>query len=455
MLTQVAIVLLTQASLLGQAGQVDIRPSPPEIQQAIRELGDSRFSVRMKASELLWKAGRAAEGALRLAAKSDDREAAFRAKEVLRKFEYGIYPDTPTDLAAIILRFRDGDEKGKRVALEQLRSKGHIRTLLKLLQTDLPEELRNTLTQQYLRDVEKIVPTLIVQGDTKKAEELLELAAIEPTAMRHFATYLLLTGKLEEKIEQVRASIAAAPDATQQRFLVYLLRAKGDLGGALEPARAVDLDQEILYEMGDWRALARLSEIPKFPDAPMPAGDAPKPKDDEKKADEGSPITSQDIEQLGFLAASIRLSGDEARFAKAIGALKAAGKLSLLHEEEDVAWYCVEALFANRQLDDAIQLLGEFRPGSAFQLLCEQHRYREALKLIELEDFSTVEAWFKETVAKIGTESDKRNRLVPLAVEVARLLHRVGLKDQAKQGFSLLAAKLDNEKNASQLGVVA
>ena len=45
-----------------------------EIAQAIRQLGDNEFAVREQASQFLWKAGKAAEPALKEALKSTDPE---------------------------------------------------------------------------------------------------------------------------------------------------------------------------------------------------------------------------------------------------------------------------------------------------------------------------------------------------------------------------------------------
>src|SRR5436309_1494785 len=75
-------------------------PTEQEIRQAVEQLGDKRFAVREKASKFLWNAGPAAELALKKAAQSTDAETSRRAKAILDKFDYGIFPDTPKELSA-------------------------------------------------------------------------------------------------------------------------------------------------------------------------------------------------------------------------------------------------------------------------------------------------------------------------------------------------------------------
>src|SRR5688500_5122984 len=84
--------------------------TPDQIRQAIAELGDKRFSVREKASRLLWEAGADAEAPLRQALNSPDAETVRRAKALLDKFNWGIFPDTPPEIVEQINLFRDGDK---------------------------------------------------------------------------------------------------------------------------------------------------------------------------------------------------------------------------------------------------------------------------------------------------------------------------------------------------------
>ena len=95
-------------------------PSTEQIQQAIDDLSSSKFPVRERASKFLWEAGSAAEAALRLAAKSKDEETSNRAKAILEKFDWGLYPDTPPEVVKLIEKFRGGEPAVRQEAVGEL-----------------------------------------------------------------------------------------------------------------------------------------------------------------------------------------------------------------------------------------------------------------------------------------------------------------------------------------------
>src|SRR5262249_8751114 len=80
-----------------------------KMQHASKALSDRNFNVREKASRLLWEAGADAEEPLRTALRSGDAETARRAKLLLEKFDWGIFPDTPTEVVELINRYRESD----------------------------------------------------------------------------------------------------------------------------------------------------------------------------------------------------------------------------------------------------------------------------------------------------------------------------------------------------------
>src|SRR5262245_32695909 len=95
---------VVMAAVLGQV--VAVPPTGEEIARAIEELGSSQFEVRQGATELLWRAGAAAETPLQQAAKSNDPEIRARANALLNKLRLGLRPDTPADVVATIDQFR-------------------------------------------------------------------------------------------------------------------------------------------------------------------------------------------------------------------------------------------------------------------------------------------------------------------------------------------------------------
>ena len=89
------ILAIGQAEIESQAAA-----TRREIAMAIRDLGSSEFEVRQAATQLLWKAGEAAKPALQRALESPHSEVRFRAQSILEDFEYGVFADTPRDVAA-------------------------------------------------------------------------------------------------------------------------------------------------------------------------------------------------------------------------------------------------------------------------------------------------------------------------------------------------------------------
>ena len=151
MWAQIAGVLLPSLLILGQTDQPgQTAPTAEEINRAIETLGDKSFGLREQASEFLWRAGKAAEPALRRALESDDAEVAARAGRILRQFQYGVYSDTPAEVVTLIGRYRYGSQAARLAVLKTLLGKGETTTLLTLLKTEPDEKARKQLTDGLL-----------------------------------------------------------------------------------------------------------------------------------------------------------------------------------------------------------------------------------------------------------------------------------------------------------------
>src|SRR5262249_41638012 len=189
-----------------------------EIAKAVQQLGDDRFEVREKASAFLWKAGRAAEAALQQALKSDDREVVRRAQEILEKFKWGIYPDTPKEIVGLIEEYRSADEKIKPLVVQKLLKmgrNGHF-TLLKLAGAEENQNLRRALFQQIAQQAAQLAVSLIADGNYAEVADLLEMSVTggDEAAIRDYAAFLLLRGQIDQKLPLWRAK-AISPNAKQ------------------------------------------------------------------------------------------------------------------------------------------------------------------------------------------------------------------------------------------------
>ena len=409
---RIAALLLPCLLILWQDAPAAAPPTAEEIGRAVERLGDDSFAVREQASELLWRAGRAAEPALLKAAASEDPEVAARARRILSNFNYGIYPDTPEEVVQLVTKFRYGSRAAKQAALKQLIQMDQMPTLLKLLKTEPDADFRKQLTDGLVKDLDKISGRLFIGGDWAKVEQLLQLGAVHETGMRNYAAYLLLRGQLDAKISELEDRARGAPVAADAQLLAHLRRAKGDLHGALKAAEKV----------GDWQQLARLH--------------------DEAAEDPTGPYTGG-IVYLGYAAAYHRLAGNSKQFEEAVTGIK-----KLAERKPNKLWYCGESLMINDRFQDAVDLLKEERRATAFQILCLQLRFREALALAGIGDpRGPYSPWFDDSQPKSETEPTKRTGRFALGLQVASMLYRLGEKEEAIRLFSELAQAARDDKD--------
>ncbi len=106
------------------AAEPPARPSRQQIARWVVQLGDDDFSVREEASRRLFEAGPPAEEALQEAAHGNDAEVVRRARDILVRFKWGLYADTPKDVVVRINRYRDSDPNGKLAVVQELLAAG-------------------------------------------------------------------------------------------------------------------------------------------------------------------------------------------------------------------------------------------------------------------------------------------------------------------------------------------
>jgi tetratricopeptide (TPR) repeat protein len=232
--------------------------------------------------------------------------------------------------------------------------------------------------------------------------------------------------------------------------LAYLYRAKGDLPAAraaAEKSGRAELVEEVLYQQGDWKALAK-----------RPAGNE----------------FRREVEAMGYRAAYQRLAGDAAGLDATLVELR---KFAEGRAEGDVElWYAAKALFLNDRPADALTVLGKknYRPDVRLEVLTAQGRFREAFDaadpaklkagdpekgllevlraraLYQLGEADKAQAIFTRLAGEIkdGNETLWEERLVEAE-------HRLGLREQAyKHCARVLAASKSPARLSQMLGIV-
>lgn len=409
--------------LLATVQVVVAAPSSEEIAQAIRQLGDDEFAVREKASAFLWSAGKAAEPALKEAARSDDPEVAFRARTLLDRFKWGIYPDTPETIRVLIDRYRTADSNGKPKIVKELFELGGpgYAAVLKFADAEDNANDRKALQDALQHHAWRAVPGLLVEGNVALAEQLLEKGAVPEaeSGMRNYAVFLTLRGKLEERIAHYEKLSRQPNNLAAWQALMYLYHLKGDLANALkacEGAGKAGTDssflfyqklykQSLLFEQKRWKELAELYE-------PQAEGEG-----------------ESNIEILGYLTAYHRLAGNREGIEKAVKLIRklAAGK----PDDNSDHWYSAKALLLNARTQDAIDVLlkgNQHLP--AFQILVVQRRFREAFE--------------------VADRAQGKNNKMENWIELyrAQALYQLGEKDRARAFFTRRAAEI---KDAADL----
>jgi tetratricopeptide (TPR) repeat protein len=406
-----ALPLLMFLVVVPCAAATPAKPTAAAIAQWIKQLGDNDFASRQEASRQLWEAGRAAEEALTRAARSDDLEVRRRANELLDKFRWGLYPDTPRDLVALIGRYQGGDPDTKQAVVRELFDKGSAGcgVVAKVLAAEPSHELRQNLLLVLVQDAPHAFAALLVDSDFTTLENLLEASLAVPlneSAVQNYTAYWLLRGRLDERLREWRDKVERHNDAEGWTVLVYLYRARGELAAAraaAEKAGRLDLVDQMLIDQGDWAALA-------------------------KRTDERG--SGSNLEAFGFRLAYHRLAGDAAGLARAAADLRdQVGPQT----EGPVLWLAAKALFLNGRPDDALALLQPYRkPSATFEVLAGRLQLHEAL-----------------TLADRAVVDDPHERAT-LDLLKARTLYLLGERDKAREIFARIGNEIDEGKSGKE-----
>jgi tetratricopeptide (TPR) repeat protein len=451
LLTAWSCVIVVSAAL-GQA-VVAAPPSRYEIAQAIENLGAGEFEKREAATELLWKAGKAAEEPLLQAIKSSDPEVRTRAEALLARLRLGIRPETPPEVAALIDQFRFGGTAVlRRQALSELQAKGHWQAILTLIRGEQNTQERNNLATAISADAGKLVLPLVERGEFEQAEEILELVATAEPGVSQLAAFLLMTDRLESHLAAARERASMEPSDESWTRLAYLLRAKGNQAGAFEAAaKTTDLilQANLAAEAGRWESAAAV-------------------------ADELFRRSPTRLETAAFAATFYRLAGNQAEHQRVIAALLKAANVDRLKENaqperpadpfaappsqigQNNLWTAAETLLINERIEEALSILRKTNPRFAHAIYCRQLRHREALEFVGLTNDKPLDrAWFDKLPGAASEGAARQELQVELALQVARQLRELGRSEQCEQVCQTLMTLVERFDRGQRLAMIA
>lgn len=400
-------------------------PTPEEL---VRDLGSSVFSVREKASKALWQLGEKARPAVTNATQSTDPEVAKRARDILEKFDWGIFPDTPAEVLQHIRDFRSGDYAKQQATLLALLKLGDpaIPTLrVILMRSDLAH--RRAIFETLSTTLRQDVPVLVFEGKVDRAEKLLALNALGPVTagLLDHAIFLQLRGKTKEGVAELDAARKAGGprgDAAATA-LVVLYRVAGDTAKAKTLARELydtgklrppedynsrtppaGMYEALLEDLGAWADLATL----------------PRPK----------PVNSDD----GLNAFRLRLAGKVKEANEILDRQKDADGSDSIFGMVDAATLAL--MLNERPLDgiDRLKVRG-IAPHIVADVLASRLEFKEAFQLLadgkKVDDASALDlAYLRQLYAS----------------RRGRLLAQLGKRDAAAQVF----AQVDEQLSAME-----
>ena len=406
----VSPALAVAACVVCCAADPPARPGKDQIAQWVKQLGDDDFSTREEASRNLYRAGQAAEEALQEAAAGDDAEVVRRARAILDKFKWGLFPDAPQNVVDLVNRYRGADRDGKQAVIKQLLDAGPAgyRTLCRIAGAEDDPTIRGDVYRQLRGELNRRGPQLILDENYDSLELLLDavLANDPEEGIEDYAAYWLMRGKLDDRIAHYKALAAKGVDAEKNWELAsHLLHAKGDLAGAREAADKAgkpELADAVLYEAGDWKALA---------DRPV-RGPSNLPYED-----------------LGLKATYHRLAGDAKGFDEAVAQLR---KDAAASGDEEQIFHLAKLLFLNDRPVDGLEVLAATpdKQVMVFEMLAAQMRYKEALETADR--------------AQPGSAD-----VDVLQILKARTLYTLGEKDKAAAIFASYGDRIKGAVNVS------
>jgi tetratricopeptide (TPR) repeat protein len=374
----------------------------------VRDLGDERYPVRVNASHELWQLGGQVEELLKRAEASESVEVALRAREIRRKIQLGIHPDSPPEIAALASEY-DGAPASRRVEIvRELKELGAWPQVLRLNAYERDPETRELLAEEIEGVPVRAAREFLSRDepDFDRAREMLELGHAGPSQMLALAAFHRARGTLGDEIARARALRGHRGHLWRYALLAVA-------GRPLEAAREAE-------EAAEFLAAARLRLLGGDPSdylaiAPIPGGTiAPHALDAYREAVigkwRGDPAPRAFIDRLAD---------------------------TVTHAEDDQSWRSLAILYALGEIERADPLFERMSPGDAFYHYQLGERIDPALEALGLDpaapDYS---GWLRGKLERIAENPGESEADLKELKYLGYFLEQRGRHDALREGLA-------------------
>lgn len=398
-------------------------PPPPDVAGLIPKLSDESYAVREAATREIWKLGDAVLPQLRTLAAGRDPEAAIRARDLLRKIELGILPDSSPKIVDLVMHYDRGTLDERQRVIYELRNERAYRQILKLYALEKDEDALAML-ESSVRGVaiEAARDCLVAEPpDVRGAFTYLKMARPEASDFMAMASLHRVLGTLDEEL--AKAKDTEGPGAHLWRYA--LLACAGRL-----PEAAAEAEQAGLSQASARLHLISGDPVPWLREAPVQPQSVP-------------PLGLPDYRQFAVAAWEGKNSNPEL-----IRKFRSAARSG---DEEDQAKGMM-MLFLTGDHAEAEKILLRRDPAAAFYYLDSAERVDEALKTLDIDpaepDYTD---WARKRFDVLIDDPDSEDREVQELSLLGYFLEHRGLYGPLEEAFVPPLMELADENRDSFL----
>lgn len=250
---RIALIPLCACFLCAHISAADKDSGSKDVNRLIALLADENFKVREDAARDLWELGNSALPALMSAANDVDPEKSVRARDIARRIELGITPETDPVVIELTDRYASAPPEEKPSILGKLKARRAWLPMLKLYSMESSPDVLEEVEASMGETAFTAAREAIVAGDAKSAMEYLEWSPQNRSGHLARADFLRSQGLLDRELKKfaadkskpnVRTSESEADDVLSEvaDSLSYprriaLLMAKGDTKTAADIAK--------------------------------------------------------------------------------------------------------------------------------------------------------------------------------------------------------------------------